>query len=151
MAQQPGLDPSTPRWGSVAVGVDAAVRCGVVVVVVSLIREFWVESQDPFSEFPLTFAIPPLLAYLGWNLWVVLTVTLPWLSGAEMKWSMIPTLGKVSLARAVAVQWLAGDLWWQHRGSLSVLVAGSLLVTGLALVAVRKRTVLLRRAIGAGG
>ena len=120
-------------------------------VVVSLIREFWVEAQDPFAEFPLTFAIPPLIAYLGWNLWVMLRVSWPRLSGSEVKWPMPHLLGKLSLVRAVALQWLASDLWWQHRVPLMVLVAGSLLVTGLAAVAVRKRTAGLCSANGAGG
>jgi hypothetical protein len=112
--------------GKLAVLLDIAVRCGVMVAIWLLIREFWAEGV-------VRLLIPLLGAYLIWNVWVIGRSSRSWKLGESGDSSYLQMIGALSLARLLWLVPLADDLWWQHRNRLMVLVAASVVCTILAI------------------
>jgi hypothetical protein len=119
--------------GRSAIVLDVAVRCGVIAVSVLLIGEFWGEPEPDSDGVPVLVLVPPLVAYLAWNLWFVGRSIRAWISRRFTDASFLTLLGVLSLARLLWLLPLADDLWWRHRDRLMVLVVASLACGALAL------------------
>lgn len=77
--------------------------------------------------------VPPLIAYLAWNIWVVTRSIRRWSSGALGDSSFLASLGVLSLVRLPWLLSLADDWWWHHRRRLMVLVVVSIVIAVVAL------------------
>ncbi len=120
--------------GKLAVGLDIAVRFAVIVVAWLLIREFWAEDKGPDADgVPVRLLIPPLGAYLLWNVWFIGRSSRRWKLGVIGDSGFLQVVGVLSFARLLWLLPLADDLWWQHRNRLMILVAASVVCTALAL------------------
>ena len=119
--------------GKLAVLLDIAARCAVGVVSVLLIREFWGEPEPNSDGPPVQMLIPPLIAYIGWNIWVVTRSSRRWISGSLGESSFLASLGVLSLVRLVWLLPLADDWWWHYRQRLMVLIVTSVATAVLAL------------------
>ena len=113
--------------------LDVAIRCGVIVVSVLLFGEFWGEPEPNSDGFPGLLLIPPLVAYLIWNLWFVVQSFEAWRSRGLTDASFLTLLGVLSLARLLWLLPLADDVWWRHRHRLMVFVVASVACGALAL------------------
>jgi hypothetical protein len=119
--------------GKLAALLDMAARCAVGVVSVLLIREFWGEPESNSDGPPVQLLIPPLIAYIGWNTWVMTRSTRRWISGSLGDSSFLASLGVLSLVRLVWLIPLADDWWWHYRERLMVLIVMSVATAVLAL------------------
>lgn len=113
--------------------LDVAARCAVIVVCALLAREFWGEPEPNGDGLPVRLLIPPLAAYVVWNVWIIARLGHRWVSGTFDDSSFLALLGALSLARLLWLLPLADDLWWHHRHRLMVLVAVSVATAVLAL------------------
>lgn len=112
--------------------LDIAVRCGVIIVGLLLIREF--NEPEPSGDgLPVRMLIPLLVAYLAWNIWIIGQLSRSWLSRSLEDASFFTLLGSLSLARLLWLLPLADDWWWHHRHRLMVLVVASVVCTVVAL------------------
>lgn len=98
-----------------------------------LIREFWGEPEPNSDGPPVQMLIPPLIAYIGWNVWVMTRSSRRWISGSLGDSSFFASLGVFSLVRLVWLLPLADDWWWRYRQRLMVLIAMSVATALLAL------------------
>jgi hypothetical protein len=118
--------------GRVGVAIDVVARAAVIVVCVLLIREFWGVYIGPNGDgVPVRLAIPPLAAYVVWNVWVAVRSIRALRRAAGLDTSFLANVGGLSVVRLVWLLPLADDLWWRHRDRLMVLVVAS--VTAAAL------------------
>lgn len=124
-----------PVVGKLAVVLDIAVRCGVIIVTWLLIREFWAEEPvGPNGDgFPVRILIAPLGAYVLWNTWAIARSIRVWAAGSITDTSFLALLGTLSAARLLWLRPLADDLWYRHRDRLTVLVIASVAIAVLAL------------------
>lgn len=129
--------------GKVAVALDVAVRCGVIVVTWLLMRKFWAEDIEPNADGPpVRLLAIPLGAYLVWNLSVIARSSRAWTMGSIADPSFLAMVGALSAVRLVWLLPLPDDLWWRHRDRLMALVVASAACTVLALgQAIRLQTV----------
>ncbi len=117
-----------------AVALDVAVRCCVILVASLLIREFWTEDNEPDGDgFPVRLLILPGVAYVLWNLWFLARSCRTWISGSLGDSSFLALLGALSLARLIWLLPLADDWWWHHRHRLALLEVASVACAILAL------------------
>ena len=117
--------------GKSAVVLDVAVRCGVIVVIGLLTSEFVSQQIEPNSDgFPERILIVTLVAYLVWNLAVIVRSSRAWAAGSIGDPSFLALLGALSLARLLWLLPLADDLWWRHRDRLMVVVVASVVSRG---------------------
>lgn len=119
--------------GKLAALLDTAARCGVIVVGVLLIQEFWGEPEPNSDGPPVQLLIPPLIAYLAWNIWLMTRSSRRWISGSLGDRSFLASLGVLSLVRLLWLLPLADDWWWRYRQRLMVLVVMSVVTAVLAL------------------
>lgn len=119
--------------GKFVVALDIAARCAVFVVGVLLIREFWEEPGAGADGLPVQLLIAPLVAYLIWNVWVIIRSSRRWMSESVGGSSFLASLGALSLGRLLWLLPLADDLWWRYRDRLMLLVGVSVAIAILAL------------------
>ena len=124
-----------PVVGRLAVVLDVAVRCGVIIVTWVLMSEFWAEEEvGPNGDgFPVRILIAPLGAYVLWNIWAIARSIRVWAAGSVTDTSFLALLGTLSAARLLWLRPLANDLWYRHRDRLMVLVVASVACAVLAL------------------
>ena len=104
-----------------------------LLVGVLLVREFWGEPGSDSDGPPVQLLIPPLIAYLAWNVWVVARSGRRWVSGSLDDSAFLASLGVLGLVRLLWLLPLADDWWFRHRERLMLLVVMSVVAAVLAL------------------
>jgi hypothetical protein len=124
-----------PVVGKLAVVLDVAVRCGVIIVTWVLIREFWAEEpvESNADGLPVRQLVAPIGAYLFWNVWAIARSIRVWAAGSIADTSFLALLGTLSLARLLWLRPLADELWDRHRDRGMTLFIASVACAALAL------------------
>ena len=117
---------ATSRVSTITVALDCVIRVGVLVVVWSMIREWWGEFPESNADGPPGgLLVVPLVALLGWNVAMIGSSIRRWLDGALANTSFLALVGGLSALRVAWLLPVADEVVTDRHDLLIALTIGS--------------------------